>query len=457
MTLSNYSQLTDLQCQRARLARDARFDGVFFVAVKTTGIFCRPICPANLPKEENVEYFDTQAQALNAGYRPCLRCRPDSAPSSWAWRGVETTFIRALKMIEAGELHQSSVSEMSERLGISDRYLRLLFNKYLSMSPKQYALYLQLMFAKQLLSASNMGVTDIAFASGFKSVRRFNDAFIKQLKLTPSEIRSTHSLEKVSNVIDLTVHGEINWQFMLNFYRTRAIEGVEQINATSYQRTFKLNNCSGWFKAYPIQNKLRVEFELTDISQLRGLVSQIRKMFDVDTDIAQVENQLRLLSQPLIKYSGIRIPGVWNVWEAGVRAILGQQVSVKSAITQLNLLVSNTNRKSSGCLYFPTPREILAIDLGFLRMPESRKQTLRRFAEFYLNNPDSEVNDWLEIKGIGPWTTDYAKLRGLSLPNCFLETDLVVKKMLAKFPSLDRESVSPWGSYATFHCWSHQS
>lgn len=148
--------LTPQECQRARLSRDPRFDGRFYVAVKTTGIFCRPICPANLPKEENVEYFLNQAQALQAGYRPCLRCRPDSAPSSWAWKGVETTFLRAMKLIDNGELQGQRLSELAVRLGISDRYLRQLFQSHLGMSPKQYAQYHQLMFAKQLLHTSHM-------------------------------------------------------------------------------------------------------------------------------------------------------------------------------------------------------------------------------------------------------------------------------------------------------------
>ena len=184
MSVPDFSELTSQQCQRARLSRDSRFDGHFFTAVKTTGIFCRPICPANPPHERNVEYFANQAHALQAGYRPCLRCRPESAPGSYAWKGVETTFQRAINLIDRGELQDSSLSSLAIRLGISDRYLRLLFKKYIGMPPKQYAQYQQLMFAKQLLHSSNMSIADIAYASGFNSLRRFNDAFQKKLKLT---------------------------------------------------------------------------------------------------------------------------------------------------------------------------------------------------------------------------------------------------------------------------------
>ncbi len=419
MSLSSYSTLTKKQCQQARLARDARFDGVFYVAVKTTGIFCRPICPANLPKEENVEYFDTQAQAMGAGYRPCLRCRPDSAPSSWAWRGVETTFVRALKMIDSGELQRGSVSDLAERLGISDRYLRQLFSKYLSMSPKQYGIYLQLMFAKQLLSSSSMNVTDVAFASGFNSLRRFNDAFVKQMKLTPSDVRSSSSEPQTQNFVDLMIHGSINWNFMLNFYRRRAITKLEQVDERSYKRNFKLNDCNGYFKAYLNKQKLRVEFEMSDISMLRSLVSKIRRMFDLDTDIFLVEQHLSTLSDQLIKVPGLRIPGVWNTWEAGIRAILGQQVSVDNSIKQLNVLVENINRQSGGEYRFPTQEDILSSNLDFLKMPASRKETLKAFAAYFKEQPNADLSEWENIKGIGPWTVSYAKLRGESQPNCF--------------------------------------
>lgn len=443
------------ECQSARQARDARFDGRFYVAVKTTGIFCRPICPANLPKEENVEYFVEKAQALQAGYRPCLRCRPDSAPSSWAWKGVETTFLRALKMIEQGELQTSSLAELAERLGISDRYLRQLFQDHLGMAPKQYALYHQLMFAKQLLHSSSMSVTDIAFASGFNSVRRFNDAFKQVIKLTPTQVRKEQVASKVeSSYIDLAFKGPLDWQHMLDFYRLRAINGLEQVSDESYQRKFEIEGAKGWFAIrYHKPGIMRVEFELSDTRRLKALVNQLRRMFDLDTDILTIEQKLNALNPSLIQRSGIRIPGVWSTWEGGVRAILGQQVSIKAAIGQLNLLVQTL--QPEGVTHFPTPQEVTTADLSFLRMPQSRKETLARFAQFIVENPQASLEQWLDVKGVGPWTVSYARLRGASEPNCFLEGDLVVKKALNQFPELNAESVSPWGSYATFHCWSH--
>ncbi|MFM2662734.1 AlkA N-terminal domain-containing protein [Vibrio chagasii] len=447
------STLTNEQCHLARYARDARFDGMFFTAVKTTGIFCRPICPATPPKEENVEYFSHQAQALKAGYRPCLRCRPDSAPFSPAWKGVETTFLRAMQLIDNGALGSGSITDLAERLGISDRYLRTLFDTYIGVSPKQYSLYSQLMFAKQLLHTSSMSITDVGFASGFNSTSRFNDAFQKELKLSPSQIRRAKPDDSLSNHVQLTFHGPLDWSHLLDFYRRRMIEGIEEVGEDYYQRTVKVNGSKGWFKATLVKdNSLDIEFELDDINQLRSLIAHIRRMFDLDVDIAKVEAFFATIDTNLVARSGIRIPGVWSAWEAGVRAILGQQVSVTAAIGQLNLLV----RELSGAdeeTYFPTPKQIAEADLSFLRMPGSRKETLKRFAEYMVDNQAEHPSKWIDLKGIGPWTIQYALLRGLSEPNHLLVGDLVVKKFIEHRPAINIESVSPWGSYATFHCW----
>jgi len=451
---SAITNLTQNECHTARVARDSRFDGQFYVAVKTTGIFCRPICPANLPKEENVEYFHDKAQALQAGYRPCLRCRPDSAPSSWAWKGTEVTFQRAIRFIEQGELQRCSLAELCLRLGISDRYLRKLFNHYLGMSPKQYALYYQLMFAKQLLHSSQLSITDIALASGFNSVRRFNDAFHKVMKMSPSQLRKGERKQVHTNCLDLAYRGPLDWQHMLDFYRLRAIDGLEVVTEHAYQRSVSLNGQRAWFSiTHRKPGIMRVEFQLEQVSQLRALVNQLRRMFDLDSDVLSIEQHLSSLAPDLVKRSGIRIPGVWSPWEAGVRAILGQQVSIKAAIGQLNLLVATL--QPNEVTHFPTPTDLVNADLSFLRMPQSRKQTLARFASYVAQYPQHDPSEWLKLKGIGPWTVNYAKLRGQSDPNCFLEGDLVVKKALQTFNQLNPKLVAPWGSYATFHCWSH--
>lgn len=452
MLIHPHTMLTFEQCQKARIARDSRFDGRFYVAVKTTGIFCRPICPANIPKEENVEYFTDKTQALKAGYRPCLRCRPDSAPGSWAWKGVETTFLRAIKLIDQGALHQQSLVALSERLGITDRYLRMLFEKYLGMAPKQYAQYQQLMFAKQLLHSSTMTVTEVGFAAGFNSTRRFNDAFQKILKLTPSQVRRKEFDGLGTNRIALPYRGELNWQHMLSFYQQRAIEGMERITESAYQRYVLIDDCRAYFEVTQKDGYLEMGFEIDDVAKLQTLVSGVRRMFDLDADISNIEQHLEYIAPGLVTTRGIRIPGVWNPWEAGVRAILGQQVSVKAAIGQLNLL-AETLSHDQPVRHFPTPEAIANADVCFLRMPQSRKETLVRFAQFMLQEPESDPQKWLALKGIGPWTVSYAQLRGESQPDCFLDKDLVVKKAMQNYPSLNAHTAAPWGSYATFHLW----
>lgn len=269
----------------------------------------------------------------------------------------------------------------------------------------------------------------------------------------------------IGNEIELPFNGALNWQFMLDFYRLRQIEGLEKVDQTSYFRFFELNGAKGWFRVFPStanttasqSPKLILEFDIDDHHQDAVLVEQVRRMFDLNTDVTQIEQHLELVAPGVVKCSGIRIPGVWNTWEAGVRAILGQQVSIKAAIGQLNLLMStlkgNVEQDTVPC--FPTPLEVANADLQFLRMPQSRKETLARFAQLMVDNPEATFDQWLALKGIGPWTISYAALRGNSEPNRFLEGDLVVKKIVKSFPSLNSQSAAPWGSYATFHCWSH--
>ena len=454
------TSLTIAQYQQARLTRDARFDGLFFIAVKTTGIFCRPICPASPPKEANVEYFEHAAMAAYAGYRPCLRCRPDSAPGSCAWRGNKTTFQRAIRLIEEGALQYQTLPQLAQRLGITDRYLRQLFHKHLGLSPKYYAQFHQLMFAKQLLHISKLSIADIALAAGFNSIRRFNDAFKRVLKLTPSELRSHPVISE--NQLPLTYRATLHWSHMLAFYQLRLVKDVESIEGQTYRRNVRINAAVGWFSITPqVNGTLLLKFGLSDVSELKNLVTQVRRVFDLDADLLSIEQHLAKTGLQPILTPGLRIPGVWSTWEAGVRAIIGQQVSLKAAIGQLNALVQSINSQETvqglTLSLFPTPQQVVQTDLSFLKMPTSRKETLHRFAEYMCQHPDKHPTEWLALKGIGPWTVNYAQLRGLSEPNCFLATDLVVKKALAHTKITSPDSFSPWGSYATFHCWNAQS
>ena len=262
----------------------------------------------------------------------------------------------------------------------------------------------------------------------------------------------------------LPFHGSLDWQHMLNFYRMRAVADMELITDDDYQRSVTIENGKGWFRvAKHDEQHLSLTFYLDDPALEQTMLAQIRRMFDLDADMPVIEQHLCTNGLADLVCSGVRIPGVWNIWEAGIRAILGQQISVKAAITQLNTFVAELGERENsqddvqGICYFPTPAQVAASDLSFLRMPGRRKETIQRFAQYMISHFDEHPRHWLALKGIGPWTVNYAKIRGLSEPDCFLATDLVVKKAIATRADFSADALSPWGSYATFHCWNSMS
>ncbi len=449
--------LTSEQYRSARLARDARFDGRFFIAVKTTGIYCRPVCPATPPKEENVVYFQSATQAAEQGFRPCLRCRPESAPGSWAWKGTDTTFERAVRLIDQGALATGSVPALAERLGISDRYLRRLFVERTGLAPKQYGEYQQLLFAKKLLHESRMPIADVAFASGFNSVRRFNDSFSKHFSLTPGTIRKTADAEKGAINLLLYYRPPFDWERMRSFLQKRMINEMEWVGEQHYGRTISWGSgrITGRFTAthLPEKNAFNVELQISDPPALFAVVKNIRRVLDLDADSEVIDGHLLpLLGDHYV--TGLRLPGIWSVYEAGIRAVLGQQVSVETARRLVQQLVDHLGKDG----VFPEPSGVADSDLEFLKIPASRKQTLRDLSSWFHAEENAEDPlSWKPVKGIGPWTIDYARMRGLSEPDVWLGTDLGVKKIIGKSPELTAENIqaaSPWRSYLTFQCWS---
>jgi len=446
-------------CQKARLSRDPRFDGKFFTAVKTTGIYCRTICPVFPPKEKNVLYFATAVECANAGFRPCLRCRPDSAPDSPAWKGVSTTLERAINLINKGVLQTGSLPLLAERLGISDRYLRQLFKKHIDISPKAYALYQQCLFAKQLLHQTDLPITQVALASGFASVRRFNDCFVSQLKLTPTQMRKSGGSQANGLQLKLYYRPPYNWSNMQNTLNSRAISGLEWCDEQSYGRTFEWLGCVGSFTAKHNEhnNFFDVSIELDNLKHLKSIIRNIRRILDLDVDMQAVEHDIQsCFSDGFTINSGIRLPGIWSMFEAGIRAILGQQISVVAARNLVETLVHSLGVKIGTKLLFPTPESIASSELAFFKMPGSRKQTLHNLAQHYLeSDKPNDPKQWLKLKGIGPWTAEYSKLRGLSEPDIFLGGDLGVKKAMVNLkPNFDIEQAAPWRSYLTFQLWS---
>ena len=281
---------TDI-CQQARLARDARFDGLFFTAVKSTGIYCRPVCPAKAPAEAQVSYYFSSAAACAAGYRPCLRCRPDSAPGSAAWQGTDTTLQRALKLIDEGALQHQNQTQLAERLGISERYLRKMFQQQLGLAPKQYAITQQVLFAKKLLHETALSVSAIAYQAGFNSVRRFNDAFKQQLQLSPGAIRRRRDGAEQDIIrLELSYRPPLAWHTMLQFWQTRTLDGIDWVNQQSYGRTFNYQQSAGWFEVMPkTDSSLQLSLHWAGKQGLFGLVQQLRRLLDLDAKFNKVE------------------------------------------------------------------------------------------------------------------------------------------------------------------------
>lgn len=451
------------QFQQARFSRDPRFDGVFYIAVKTTGIFCRPICPATPPKEENVEYFETASEALVSGYRPCLRCRPESAPFSPAWNGTATTVKRALDIIHSKGFHGIKLSELAEKLGITDRYLRKLFEQQIGIGPKGYMQHQQILFAKSLLHQTHMAVNDIAYASGFNNVRRFNDAFKRITKKTPSEVRKRNVSDAPIRLI-FNYQPPYDWAHLQQFLSLRLMNSVEKLGSSSYGRNFHYFDGSEYQKGHfsathrPDKNAFNVSIELENSHQLYPVSQTIRRVLDLNANTGLIEQHLveaGFPKQDII--SGLRIPGCWSTYEAMIKAILGQQVSVKAATNLTNELIDHLGdqQEVNGELqkWFPLPAQIVKSKLDFLKIPSARKQTLIDVAKYFDNNPAAEASELIEIKGVGPWTIDYAKMRGQSNTDIWLDTDLGIKKALDIFPSIEQSKAQPWRSYLTFQMW----
>lgn len=443
---------------QARQSRDPRFDGHFFVAVMSTGIFCRPICPARLPSEMNVRYYNHAAQATHAGFRPCLRCRPDSAPLSPAWRGVASTVQRAERLLS--EIPPQPVTQIAARLGVSTRYLHKLVSSRVGMPPVVLQKYQQLLFAKRLLQQSALSVEDVAMACGFNSARRLQITMQKYWSLTPSQCRGrTKKALTPHRKINLTLffRAPYNWPFVRNFLELRAIPGTENVTASSYRRVFSSHNCQGVIEAtyQHSKNAFDVTLIISNLGEVRRVVENLTRVLDLNADPQLIESALVSAGIPAARLcEGIRLPGVWSTFEAGCRAILGQQVSVKAAISNVVKLVQHLGQETPSGMAFPLPKRVADDSLTFLKMPEARKQALRNLAAYFRDLGDGYVNehDLLSLKGIGPWTVDYLMMRGESEPDRFLGSDLIVRKMCERFPTDDTRA-APWRSYLTLQMW----
>lgn len=450
-------------CQQARISRDPRFDGLFFVLVKSTKIFCRNTCKVRLPLEKNVSYSACAETALAQGYRPCLRCRPDSAPLSFAWQGVNTTVNRAITLLS--ENLSCSIQDIAARLGISERYLHKLFTEHLNLSPKQFVLYQRLLMAKRLLQQTNLSIEQIALSVGFPSARQLQVHSQKIMSLTPSQIRKVQAANENMNKLDKTLSLSLSyrppyrWDIVRDFYARRQINENEFVGSNTMRKILNVdgNAVPIEFEHIAAENKFVLRFDAAFSQLVMPITRVIRRMLDLDADpslIAEALKKSGLNDQEIV--DGIRIPGVANCFEAGCRAILGQQVSVAAAVNKLNQFFNHFKAQTAGA--FPSPELVASNDLMFLKVPDARRQSLISLAKFMVQKPEADLEEWLLIKGIGPWTVNYVLMRAQGSTDIWLNTDLVIKQQLSKLKDTGRELndtvASPWRSYLSLNLWS---
>lgn len=474
--------------ERARLSRDARFDGQFYVGVKTTGIYCRPICPANSPKSENVSFFQSAAAASEAGYRPCLRCRPESAPGTPAWSGTSTTVRRGLRLISGGALDDGNVEELADRLGVTSRHLRRLFTKHVGASPLSVAHTQRLHFAKRLIDETSLPMQHIATAAGYGSIRRFNDAFRKTYGRSPRELRRAgEELGHVGPAANLTVRlpyrQPFHWYRMIEFYRYRATPGVESVVGDVYRRTLATGDSHAIVEISPDSKDgyLSMTMLSIDTDVLFETVQAAREVFDLDAPVSEIAATLgrdKALKQMLKQNPGVRVPGAWDGFELTVRAVLGQQVSVKAATTMAGritekygepiALPDNIEREGLSRI-FPTPERLSRARFNGIGLIRSRAETIRQVAKSVVaghvrfdaaQNPDAFCETLKSIRGIGDWTAEYVAMRVLKNPDAFPASDL---GLISAIRHPDRvtprelfemaETWRPWRAYAAMLLW----
>jgi AraC family transcriptional regulator of adaptative response / DNA-3-methyladenine glycosylase II len=466
-------------CYRAVRSRDVRFDGRFFTAVRTTGIYCRPICPARPPRKENAVFFAHAAAAEEAGFRPCLRCRPDAAPSTPAWSGTKAVVSRALRLIDEGALDDSDVDDLARRVGLGSRQLRRLFVRHVGAAPIAVAQTRRLHTARTLLNTTTLPITEIALGSGFTSVRRFNATFRERYGMAPSALRKGVRAAAGGAGIELRLayRPPFDWEGLLAFLGPRAIAGVELVDGDSYARTVALGDERGIVRVRRATrgNYLAVSAPASFGKSVRSVVDRIQRMFDLAADPAPIADHLRRdsLLAPLVKANpGVRVPGCWDSFELAVRAIVGQQVSVAGATTIMGRIAKEFGEaiEASGGepnRIFPRPGQIA--QAAITGMPSSRAQTIRTIAAAVASGSrcldpgaslDESVRRLTEVAGIGPWTAHYIAMRALGEPDAFPHGDLGLRRAAGKQEPVSAEELRqraeswrPWRAYAAVLLW----
>lgn len=477
-------------CYRALQSRDARFDGLLFVGVTSTGIYCRPVCPARTPMFENCRFFGSAAAAQEAGFRPCLRCRPETAPELASWRGTSNTVSRALALIADGALDEdgANVEALAERLGLGERQLRRLFLQHLGASPVAIAQTRRVLFAKHLIQETRMSMTEVALAAGFGSVGRFNEIFRDLFHRPPSALRRKTSAgaggAETGVAIRLRYRPPYDWDSMIEYLQARAIPGVEVVENGTYQRTVEMDGFVGSVEVthLPRHKSLGVAIRFPNVQSLPAIVTRVRRLFDVGADIETIDEHLSrdpLLAPFVARRPGLRAPGGWDGFELAVRAILGQQVSIAAARRLAGQLVALHGRPVSETFVshpklshaFPTAERLASTKAIGLGMPLARLSSLKALAEAAAADPnlfrpfgtiEEAIVRLRTIRGVGEWTAQYVAIRALREMDAFPASDIGLLRGAAIVDGtrptsaslLNRaESWRPWRAYAAQHLW----
>ena len=475
-------EISEKVYQNTVLSEAPAFDGLIFIGVKTTGIFCRPVCSAKAPKFSNLEFYKSAGAAIDAGFRPCLRCRPECTPGTAAWMGTSAVILRALKLINPHIEEEYDLEILGNKLGISGRHLGRLFEKHLGTTPSSVINTVKLLFAKKLITETGLSMADIAFASGYKSIGNFNYHLKKVYNKPPSALRKGKTPRSKPNILHLSFHPPFNFRQITGFLKIRAIPGVEFVSDDIYSRSIEVDNMTGFItvSCKNKENTVNLEVEFPDIKKLFYITETVKSIFDLNAPAKVIDGFLKkdLILGPMIKQNpGIRVPGSFNPFELSVRAIIGQQISVKGATTIIGRIALkygkelNMPNRFGLKKVFPSPEILVNTDFEGIGLTKARIATIQCLAKAVLDkkivfnafsDPEILTHALLQIKGVGEWTAQYIAMRTIKNPDAFPYSDLGLLKAvssdghLVSEKSLKNMSVNwkPWRAYAAMYLWS---
>ena len=482
-----FVQLTPAACYQAMKSHDARFDGRFFVGVATTGIYCRPICRVRLPRAENCSFHPSAAAAEAAGFRPCLRCRPELAPGFAVTEAGATLARAAARMIEDGIGDSIDLAHIAGRVGVTDRHLRRIFMEEFGVTPIQFAQTHRLLLAKRLLTDTRLAVSEVAFASGFSSVRRMHALFAQRYGFSPGRLRTHGRSSAIDGDADalgfvLPYRPPYDFPRLLGFFDRRAIPGVESVDGEAYRRIVRIESDAGtvrhgWLEVscLPQRDALQLRFSADLAAATPRLLARTRRVFDVAADPREIGATLGALASGV---EGLRLPGSYDAFELAIRAILGQQVTVQAARTLATRFVAAFGEPVATPFAdltraFPTPARVAAAtrdDIGRLGIGGQRAEAMIAIAKGVnsgelplddLQDPARTIDALGAIRGIGPWTAHYIAMRALAWPDAWPPRDVALLKVLGlpntalgqRAADAQAEAWRPWRSYAVLHLW----